>query len=96
MTPEQQAAAIRLAFYKEETTPKGTELKVAIGKKAHLVILRNEAMDHVAADLILLNAKDGWPDVCGPEWTKEHIEALILKGTHPSAHLPAVLQSLLK
>ena len=76
--------------------PKETELKAAIVKKAHLVIPRKEATAHVAADLIMPYEKYVCPTDCGPKWTKEHIEAAILKGPHPSAHVPAALQSLLK
>ena len=96
MTPEQQAAAIHVAFYKEEMIPKEIELKVAIGKKTHIVIPRKESMSHVAADLIMPYAKYVCPAECGPEWTKEHIEASILKVPHPLAHVPAVIQALLE
>ena len=83
MTPEQQAAAICVALYEEETMTKETDLKLAIGKNAHLVIPQKEAMSHVAEDLITLYAKDGCPADCGPEWTKEHTEAEIFKVPHP-------------
>ena len=96
MTPDQKSAAIHVAFYKEETMPKETELKAAIVKKAHLVILRKEATAHVAAVLIMPYEKYVCPTDCGPKWTKEHIKAATLKGPHPSAHVPAALQSLLK
>ena len=96
MTPDQKSAAIHVAFYKEETMPKETELKAEIVKKAHLVIPWKEAMAHVAADLIMSYKKYVCPTYCGPKWTKEHIEAAILKGSHPLAHFPAALQYLLK
>ena len=53
-------------------------------------------MAHVAADLIMSYEKYGCPAECGPEWTKENIKAAIIKGLHPLAHVPAVLQALLK
>ena len=53
-------------------------------------------MAHVAADLIMSYKKYVCPTYCGPKWTKEHIEAAILKGSHPLAHFPAALQYLLK
>ena len=95
MTPEKQAAAICVALYEEETMPKETELNVAIDKNAHIVIPRKEKIAHVAADLIISYAKYGFPADCSPNWTKEHIEAAIFKGPHPSAHVPAALQALL-
>ena len=79
-------------FYEEETTPKETELNVAISKNAHLVIPQKEAMAHSAADLIMSYKKYGCPADCVLDWTKEHIEAAILKVTYPSAHFPAALQ----
>ena len=46
---------------------------------------RKEALIHAAASLIASYAKDGCPANCGPDWTKEHIEAALLKGPHSSA-----------
>jgi hypothetical protein len=44
-----------------------------------------EALEHAAAALIQAYAKEGCPTDCGPNWTKEHIEAAIKKGLHSSA-----------
>jgi hypothetical protein len=38
MTPEEQDAAIRTAFYNEDTMPREKELKTAIGKIRSLVL----------------------------------------------------------
>ena len=85
MTPEEQEAAIRTAFYNEDTMPREKELKTAIGKIRSLVLPRMEALEHAAAALIQAYAKDGCPTDCGPNWTREHIEAAIKKGPHSSA-----------
>ena len=85
MTSEEQDAAIRTAFYNEDTMPREKELKTAIGKIRSLVLPRMEALEHAAAALIQAYAKDGCPTDCGPNWTREHIEAAIKKGPHSSA-----------
>jgi len=40
-------------------------------------------------------AKEGCPADCGPNWTKDHIEAAIVKGPHASAMQLDALQALL-
>ena len=44
MTTEEQDAAIRVAFYNDDTMPKEMELKTAIGKIKHLVLPRKKAL----------------------------------------------------
>ena len=85
MTPEEQEAAIRTAFYNEDTIPREKELKTAIGKIRSLVLPRIKALEHAAAALIQAYATEGCPTGCGPSWTKEHIEAAIKNGPHSSA-----------
>ena len=94
MTPEQQDAAIREALQNEDTMPQEKELQDAIGKLIGLVLPRHEARKHAAQRLLDLYATDGCPADCGPDWTKDHIEAAILKGPHSSAHDPAALKAL--
>ena len=66
MTPEEQDAEIRQAFYNDETTPKVMDLKDAIGKIAKLVVSRKEALQHKATPLIQSYATEGCPANCGP------------------------------
>ena len=94
MTPEEQDAEIRQAIYNDDTMPKETDLQDAIGKIAHLVVPRKEALTHKAAPLIQSYATDGCPANCGPNWKQEHIEAAILKGPHSSATDPQALIAL--
>ena len=94
MTKEQQDAAIREALHNDDTMPREQELKDAIGKLIGLVLPRDEARQHAAQRLLDFYATDGCPTDCGPDWTKSHIEAAILKGPHSSAHDPEALKAL--
>jgi len=94
MTKEEQHAAIRQAFTNTDTMPQETELKEAIGKIPSLVMPRNEARLHVAADLIDAYSTNGCPTDCGPDWTQAHVEAALHKGPHSSANAPDALQAL--
>ena len=94
MTTEEQNAAIRVAFYNDETMPQEKELETAIGKIKKLVQPRKEALKHEAASLIDSYATEGCPADCGPDWTRDHIEAALLKGPHSSATKDDALRAL--
>lgn len=95
MTTEEQNAAIRIAFYEDDTMPKEKELESAIGKTQKMLVQpRKEALQHAAASLIKSYATEGCPADCGPDWTKEHIEAALLKGPHSSATKDDALRAL--
>ena len=59
-----------------------------------LVVPQKEARQHNAAPLIDSYATNGCPADCGPNWTKDHIEAEILKIPHSSATDPQALTAL--
>ena len=94
MTKEEQNAAIRYAFANDDTLPRETELTTAIGKSTSLVQPRHQALEHPAANLIGSYAKHGCPVDCGPKWSRDHIEAAIRRGPHPSAHSRDAIQAL--
>jgi len=52
------------------------------------------ASHHPAFNLLLQYATTGCPADCGPKWTKDHIEAAIRWGPHPSARTPAAATAL--
>ena len=84
LTPEEERATIRTAFYEDDTIPKEKVLNSALGKRPKLVRPTSFAQKHPAA--ALLDAySDGCPTNCGPDWTQEHIEAALRRGPHPSA-----------
>ena len=84
LTPEEERATIRTAFYEDDTVPKEKILKTALGKRPKLVRLTSFAKHHPAA--ALLDAySNGCPTNCGPNWSQEHIEAALRRGPHPSA-----------
>ena len=94
MTTEEQNAAIRVAFYNDDTMPQEKELESAIGKIKQLVQPRKEALKHEAASLIDSYATKGCPADCGPDWTRDHIEVALLKGPHSSATKDDALRAL--
>ena len=94
MTKEEQDTAIRKAFYNEDTMPQEQELKDAISKLIGLVLPLNMARKHAVQHLLDFYGTEGCPADCGPDWTKDHIEAAILKGPHSSADDPDALKAL--
>ena len=61
ITTEEQDAVIRVAFHKEYTLLKETELQYTIGKKMpNLVKPRNEALVHPASDLLKAYTTEGF------------------------------------
>ena len=81
MTTEEQDAAIRVAFYNEDTFPKETEHQDTIGKKIpNLLKPWNESIVHPPAYLIEAYATEGFLENFGPDWTIYHIEAALYCG----------------
>ena len=85
LTSKQQDAAIRQAFYNEDTLPQDNFHKNARGKFAKLMNPQTNAMNHPATDLLQHYADNGCPVDCGKDWSREHIETLLQKGPHKSS-----------
>jgi len=49
---------------------------------------------HPAFPLLMQYAKMGCPVDCGPNWSKDHLQAAINRGNHPSARSPEALHCL--
>ena len=87
LTPEEERASIRTAFYEDDTVPKERILASALGKRPKLVRPTSFAKTHPAA--ALLDAySTGCPTNCGPNWSRDHIETALRRGPHPSALSP--------
>ena len=94
LTPEEERATIRTAFYEDDTVPKEQILTSALGKhRPKLVRPSLHAKHHPAAALLDVYS-NGCPTNCGPDWSKEHIEAALRRGPHPSALSPEATAAL--
>ena len=91
MSREEQMAAIRLAFANDDNIPSTSLRRKALGKSAKLVNPQPLAMQHEAASLLQHYAEHGCPVDCGDDWSREHIEALLRRGPHISAHAPEAI-----
>ena len=76
--------------------PEDLPIQQAIGKKIGLMWPRGIANLHMAAPLLHQYSTSGCPVNCGPDWTKQQIEAAINRGPHISACIPAARQYLIK
>ena len=84
-TNEEQMKAIREEIHNQGTLPsEHPELKEEIGKH-QLMFPRNHALTHDAAPLLHEYATHGCPVDCGPDWSRQQIQALLLRGPHVSA-----------
>ena len=68
-------------------------VKEAIGKR-QLMHPRTHAKEHPAAPMLKDYALQGCPVDCGPDWTEDHIVALLTRGPHVSAKSKAAVKFL--
>ena len=54
----------------------------------------NVALDHPAKEVLLQYAQDGCPVETGKQWTRQMIEAAVLRGPHVSALVPEAMEQL--
>jgi hypothetical protein len=69
------------------------EIKTGVGKLG-LMQPNTFAFNHEATPLLNNYAKNGHPVDCGPNWSQEHIELLLLRGPHRSSTSKAAIKQL--
>ena len=84
MTPEEEARYIQHELQHDENFPEGIPVQDTIGK-CTLMCPQHYARDHEAVPLLNSYAQNGCPVDCGPDWTREQIELLLVRGPHRSA-----------
>ena len=75
--------------------PEDPPVKDTIGKSIRLMEPRLPyAVDHEAIPLLEGYARGGCLVDCGPEWSKEHILAMLVRGPHKSTMAKAAIKQL--
>ena len=93
-TDNEQMQAINDEIERQGALPaEHAGLKQEIGKRS-LMVPRHQALQHEAAPMLSDYATKGCPVHCGPDWTKEHIRELLLRGPHKSAKSKAAIKCL--
>jgi hypothetical protein len=93
-TPQQHAQHIKEEIASARIFPHEIpEIKTGVGKLG-LMQPNTFAFTHVATPLLNSYASDGHPVDCGPDWSREHIELLLLRGPHRSSTSKAAIQQL--
>ena len=105
-TSEKEAdAAAQIAMQNRiHLLPNQQDLKDKLGKSTEerktftngLMNPTGPALNHPAAPMLEDYAKYGCPVDCGPDWTREQIEAALDYGAHPTAKVPQALECLIK
>ena len=90
-TPEEMDATIMETLDREETIPKFSPTREAMGKTMHP---RSFALSHPAAPMLDSWGRQGCPADCGQPWSKQHITAALKRGPHVSALPPDAIASL--
>jgi hypothetical protein len=94
MTPEEHKKYIQSEINKADLFPQEIpEIKQNVGK-FKLMEPTNYALNHDAAPLLNDYATNGCPVDCGPDWSREHIEALLHRGPHKSSTSKAAIKQL--
>ena len=93
LTSTQLQTKVNTELEKSTVFPDELPVKEEIGKLA-LMNPRTYARSHPATPLLDKYAATGCPVDCGPDWPREHIEALLRSGPHPSAKAKAAIQQL--
>jgi hypothetical protein len=93
-TPEEHTQLIKNEIASASIFPHEIpEIKNNVGKLG-LMQPTNFAMSHDATPLLNSYAENGHPVDCGPDWTREHIEKLLLRGPHRSSTNKAAIKQL--
>ena len=84
MNPKQHNNDITKSLNSNTDFPQEIPVVQNIGKLG-LMWPRNHALQHNATPLLNSYAQSGCPVDCGPNWSKEHLTLLLLRGPHISA-----------
>ena len=92
MTPEEHNDYIKNEIKTADIFPHEVpEIKVHVGK-LKLMEPRNYALHHEVTPLVNDYATNGCPVNCGPDWSLEHIQALLQRGPHRSSTSKAAIK----
>lgn len=87
ITKKEVESELKRIIKEEVAIPNDVQgIREDIGKKnVSLMRPSGPALDHPACDMLLDYAENGCPVDCGENWSREHIEAALLRGPHISA-----------
>ena len=95
MNCEEAEEHLRAVVKNAECIPDDPPIKDTIGKSVRLMEPQPPyAVQHEAIPLLNSYAAGGCPVDCGPDWSKEHILAMLAHGPHKSAMATAAIKQL--
>ena len=95
LTREEEECANKSALINDSTIPGELPIKPEIGKFTPLMEPQGPyGLSHAATPLLKDYAAHGCPVDCGPNWSKQQIVALLLRGPHRSAMQRRAVQQL--
>ena len=95
LTREEEECANKSALNKDSTIPGELPIKPEIGKFTPLMEPQGPyGLSHAATPLLEDYAAHGCPVDCGPNWSRQQIVALLLRGPHRSAMQRRAIQQL--
>ena len=94
LTREEEERANKTALHNDASIPTEIPIKPEIGKYKPLMEPQEPyGLNHAATPLLKSYAEHGCPADCGPDWPRQQIMALLLRGPHRSAlHRRATIQ----
>ena len=96
MTTEDYDTYPKTKLWQSNTVPTEIPEVETIGKSLLGLMCKNPpyAKDHDAIPLLKGYARDGYTLDCGDDWTQEHIELMLQRGTHRSAFAKKAVRQL--